>query len=128
MDTDRYAEEQRTVAMEAVRERGHDEDGDEIHDPDGSGEETELDACKGLICSADDDCCVVLDTDADADDSKVHEEQWPEAPVHEDREEVLPFPASTMINPRQIFVVDLGILAGQGRFALGNPFVPAFPF
>ena len=74
LDADGYAEEERAVVVEAVRERGHEQDRDEIHDPDRGGEETELHACEGFVGSTDDDCGVVLDADADADDAEVHQD------------------------------------------------------
>lgn len=41
----------------------------------------------GVYC-CDDEGAVVLDSDADADDSEVHYCDWPDAPVEEDAEEV----------------------------------------
>lgn len=93
----------------------------ETHDPDWSREKTQVDAAQAGVDSFDDHGTVVLDANANADDPKIHDQEGPQAPVHEDVKEVAKGPLRAMIDSLQIMVVDFSVATCQCRTAPWKP-------
>ncbi|KAJ0164131.1 hypothetical protein CTA2_1679 [Colletotrichum tanaceti] len=97
------------------------------HNPDGCEEQADLDAgCRGHN-GTNDDGAVKLSTNADADDSKVHEGQRPKTPVDQDSDEVPEGPGPRMVDPTKVMVVNDGVLARKGFRCGWKPLQPGRP-
>lgn len=92
--------------------------------PDRSEQETELYARKLGVGALNNHSAVVLHADSDTNHAKVHDHQRPDSPIDDDLEEILEGPDTAMVHPRQVFIMNSGILPGQSRSALRDPPAP----
>lgn len=84
LDEHSAREEDGPKPVEAVRDGSDNQDGKEVHDPDGRKQQADLDAGVRRVDGGDDDVAVELGADTDAHDAKVHQHQRPETPVDQD--------------------------------------------
>ncbi|PNY25928.1 Uncharacterized protein TCAP_04124 [Tolypocladium capitatum] len=148
LNADGSGKEECSIAVEAVRDGGHEEDRNQVHlgvlsaestniqraedslsyNPDGRKEKGYLDVSRLWLDCGDDDGAVQLGADAYPHHAEVHQAQRPQAPIQQDKAEVLPRPGARMVDAFEIVVVNKRILArerlGSGRHPLQPPGTP----
>lgn len=121
LDADGGGEEVRARSVEAVGDGSDYQNGDEIHDPDGGGEQADLDAGGLGLDGRNDDGAVELGSDTDTNNSKVHQSQGPQTPVAKNFAEILKGPRASVVDTSEIVVMDNSILPLEDFGGLGEP-------
>ena len=81
LEDSRANEEHIAVFVESVSKRGEDKDCNQIADPDGGKKQGQLYTGQGRNGGFDDQCPEALDTNTHANNSKIHDCQWPKPPI-----------------------------------------------